>query len=198
MFDTTAAQIGRLTVLQAALKEQRARLAELEKQVAAASEAEVARSGDDLMVKERVGADDIAEVIAAWTGIPAGRLLQGETEKLLSMESIIGSRLIGQSSAVQAVSDAVRRSCTETSKGLSACAAAWTSAAASWPAAATCTVSAPPPNSDGSTTTAARMTIVTAVPSRASAAATRPPTPPGPRTATEGRGAITAANDAGR
>ena len=83
---------------------------ELEKQLAAASEAEVARSGDDLMVKERVGADDIAEVISAWTGIPAGRLLQGETEKLLSMESIIGSRLIGQTSAVQAVADAVRRS----------------------------------------------------------------------------------------
>jgi ATP-dependent Clp protease ATP-binding subunit ClpB len=62
------------------------------------------------MVKERVGADDIAEVISAWTGIPAGRLLQGETEKLLSMESIIGSRLIGQESAVRAVSDAVRRS----------------------------------------------------------------------------------------
>ncbi|MDT0212907.1 ATP-dependent chaperone ClpB [Rothia sp. ARF10] len=83
---------------------------ELEKQLAAASEAEVARSGDDLMVKERVGADDIAEVISAWTGIPAGRLLQGETEKLLSMESIIGARLIGQTSAVQAVADAVRRS----------------------------------------------------------------------------------------
>ena len=64
----------------------------------------------DLMVKERVGADDIAEVISAWTGIPAGRLLQGETEKLLSMESIIGSRLIGQADAVRAVSDAVRRS----------------------------------------------------------------------------------------
>ena len=62
------------------------------------------------MVKERVGADDIAEVISAWTGIPAGRLLQGETEKLLSMESIIGSRLIGQAAAVEAVSDAVRRS----------------------------------------------------------------------------------------
>ncbi|MFW5471331.1 ATP-dependent chaperone ClpB [Knoellia sp. CPCC 206435] len=85
---------------------------ELEKQLAAANE-EAAAAGagsSDLMVKERVGADDIAEVISAWTGIPAGRLLQGETEKLLSMESIIGSRLIGQSTAVQAVSDAVRRS----------------------------------------------------------------------------------------
>ncbi len=83
---------------------------ELDKQLAAANEAEVAQSGADLMVKERVGADDIAEVISAWTGIPAGRLLQGETAKLLSMESIIGSRLIGQAAAVQAVSDAVRRS----------------------------------------------------------------------------------------
>ena len=85
---------------------------ELEKQLAAANE-EAAAAGagsSDLMVKERVGADDIAEVISAWTGIPAGRLLQGETEKLLSMEAIIGSRLIGQSAAVQAVSDAVRRS----------------------------------------------------------------------------------------
>ncbi|KGN34189.1 protein disaggregation chaperone [Knoellia sinensis KCTC 19936] len=83
---------------------------ELEQQLAAASEAEVAKGDTDPMVKERVGADDIAEVISAWTGIPAGRLLQGETEKLLSMESIIGSRLIGQSSAVQTVADAVRRS----------------------------------------------------------------------------------------
>jgi ATP-dependent Clp protease ATP-binding subunit ClpB len=84
---------------------------ELDKQLAVAVDAAaVSTSSDDLMVKERVGADDIAEVISAWTGIPAGRLLQGETEKLLSMESIIGSRLIGQEKAVQAVSDAVRRS----------------------------------------------------------------------------------------
>ena len=81
----------------------------LEKDLAKADEEELAQSGD-AMVKERVGADDIAEVISAWTGIPAGRLLQGETEKLLSMESIIGARLIGQTTAVQAVSDAVRRS----------------------------------------------------------------------------------------
>ncbi|KRE60435.1 ATP-dependent chaperone ClpB [Nostocoides sp. Soil756] len=84
----------------------------LEKDVEAAQAAESAgaAAGADLMVKERVGADDIAEVISAWTGIPAGRLLQGESEKLLSMESIIGSRLIGQADAVRAVSDAVRRS----------------------------------------------------------------------------------------
>jgi ATP-dependent Clp protease ATP-binding subunit ClpB len=87
----------------------------LEKELAQADQAEAATTapgpgGEGPMVKERVGADDIAEVISAWTGIPAGRLLQGETEKLLSMESIIGARLIGQGDAVRVVSDAVRRS----------------------------------------------------------------------------------------
>jgi ATP-dependent Clp protease ATP-binding subunit ClpB len=60
-------------------------------------------------VKEEVGPDDIAEVVGAWTGIPAGRLLEGETGKLLRMESELGHRLIGQKRAVAAVSDAVRR-----------------------------------------------------------------------------------------
>ncbi len=82
----------------------------LEAELDVAQQAESATASADLMVKERVGADDIAEVISAWTGIPAGRLLQGETEKLLSMEAIIGARLIGQTEAVRAVSDAVRRS----------------------------------------------------------------------------------------
>jgi ATP-dependent Clp protease ATP-binding subunit ClpB len=62
------------------------------------------------MVKEEVGPDDVAEVVSAWTGIPAGRLLEGETGKLLRMESELGRRLVGQARAVQAVSDAVRRS----------------------------------------------------------------------------------------
>ena len=62
------------------------------------------------MVSEEVGPNDVAEVVSNWTGIPVGRLLQGETEKLLSMESRIGARLVGQSPAVRAVSDAVRRS----------------------------------------------------------------------------------------
>jgi ATP-dependent Clp protease ATP-binding subunit ClpB len=61
------------------------------------------------MVKEEVGPDDVADVVSAWTGIPAGRLLEGETGKLLRMEDEIGARVIGQASAVQAVSDAVRR-----------------------------------------------------------------------------------------
>ena len=61
------------------------------------------------MVSEEVSASDIAEVVSAWTGVPVGKMLQGESEKLLEMETRIGSRLIGQEKAVQAVSDAVRR-----------------------------------------------------------------------------------------
>jgi ATP-dependent Clp protease ATP-binding subunit ClpB len=61
------------------------------------------------MVKEEVGPDDVADVVSSWTGIPAGRLLEGETAKLLRMEEEIGRRVIGQTRAVQAVSDAVRR-----------------------------------------------------------------------------------------
>ncbi len=64
----------------------------------------------DRMVNEQVTDEDIAAVIAAWTGIPVGRLLQGETEKLLHLERELGKRLIGQKDAVKAVSDAVRRS----------------------------------------------------------------------------------------
>jgi ATP-dependent Clp protease ATP-binding subunit ClpB len=83
----------------------------LEKQLATAQEREAAATSvdEEPMVKEEVGADDIADVISAWTGIPAGRLMEGESEKLLHMEQHIGARLIGQTDAVRAVSDAVRR-----------------------------------------------------------------------------------------
>ena len=64
---------------------------------------------DSAMVKEEVTADDIAEVVSAWTGIPAGRLLEGETQKLLQMEDQLGKRVVGQGEAVREVSDAVRR-----------------------------------------------------------------------------------------
>jgi ATP-dependent Clp protease ATP-binding subunit ClpB len=79
----------------------------LEKQLEEAKreEAEV-----EPMVHEEVTAEDVAEVVEAWTGIPTGRLLEGETAKLLRMEDVIGERLIGQKAAVAAVSDAVRRS----------------------------------------------------------------------------------------
>ncbi|HJD81178.1 MAG TPA: AAA family ATPase, partial [Kitasatospora aureofaciens] len=66
-------------------------------------------SASPSMVKEEVGPDDVADVVASWTGIPAGRLLEGESAKLLRMEEELGKRLIGQAEAVQAVSDAVRR-----------------------------------------------------------------------------------------
>ncbi|GAA2724007.1 MULTISPECIES: ATP-dependent chaperone ClpB [Streptomyces] len=83
---------------------------ELEEAARAEAEAEQEAAEKDLMVKEEVGPDDIADVVGSWTGIPAGRLLEGETQKLLRMEDELGKRLIGQAEAVRAVSDAVRRS----------------------------------------------------------------------------------------
>ncbi|GAA1643653.1 ATP-dependent Clp protease ATP-binding subunit [Microbacterium flavum] len=80
----------------------------LERQVAQAESAEAAEG--ERMVNDQVTDEDIASVIAAWTGIPVGRLLQGESEKLVHLESVLGGRLIGQKDAVKAVSDAVRRS----------------------------------------------------------------------------------------
>ncbi|MEC4016421.1 ATP-dependent chaperone ClpB [Streptomyces sp. H27-D2] len=82
---------------------------ERELEAAAEAEQEAKVSKKDTMVKDEVGPDDIADVVGAWTGIPAGRLLEGETQKLLRMEDELGTRLIGQSEAVRAVSDAVRR-----------------------------------------------------------------------------------------
>jgi ATP-dependent Clp protease ATP-binding subunit ClpB len=86
------------------------RIPDLERQIRDAEEAEAVSSGEDPMVREEVGPEEIAEVVEAWTGIPTGRLLEGETAKLLRMEDFIGERLIGQHAAVAAVSDAVRRS----------------------------------------------------------------------------------------
>ncbi|MEU6739579.1 ATP-dependent chaperone ClpB [Streptosporangium sandarakinum] len=83
--------------------------AEVPRLEAELAEASAAAQPESAMVKEEVGPDDIAQVISSWTGIPAGRLLEGETAKLLRMEDELGRRLIGQSEAVQAVSDAVRR-----------------------------------------------------------------------------------------
>ncbi|RLY94257.1 ATP-dependent chaperone ClpB [Kocuria tytonicola] len=83
----------------------------VQKQLDAAQAQEDASGlSEDTMVSEEVTADDIAEVISAWTGIPAGKMLQGESEKLLHMEDVLGKRLIGQRKAVTAVADAVRRS----------------------------------------------------------------------------------------
>ncbi|UNK71114.1 AAA family ATPase [Microbacterium sp. H1-D42] len=83
---------------------------QLQTQIAEAEAAEAAVSSEGRMVNEQVSDEDIAAVIAAWTGIPVGKLMQGESEKLLHLENELGKRLIGQKDAVKAVSDAVRRS----------------------------------------------------------------------------------------
>jgi len=75
----------------------------------ARKQAEAALPSEGAMLKEEVGPDDVAEVVSAWTGIPAGRLMEGETAKLLRMEDVLAQRLIGQAAAVTSVSDAVRR-----------------------------------------------------------------------------------------
>ncbi len=94
--------------LEKASELQYGRIPELEKQI---KEVQSAEEVDlEPLVGEEVGAEQVADVVEAWTGIPTGRLLQGETAKLLEMESVLGERLIGQKSAVAAVSDAVRRS----------------------------------------------------------------------------------------
>ena len=84
----------------------------LERQIREAEAADDAaeQAAGEPMIAEKVGAPEIAEVVGSWTGIPVGKLLQGETEKLLTMEDVIGERLIGQKAAVAAVADAVRRS----------------------------------------------------------------------------------------
>jgi ATP-dependent Clp protease ATP-binding subunit ClpB len=85
------------------------RIPALERELATA-EAELAvLQSRGAMLKEEVGVDDIAAVVASWTGIPAGRMMEGESEKLLRMEESLQSRVIGQAEAVRAVSDAVRR-----------------------------------------------------------------------------------------
>jgi ATP-dependent Clp protease ATP-binding subunit ClpB len=81
---------------------------ELEKKINAVVAAD--KTDVEPLVGEEVGAEQVADVVEAWTGIPTGRMLEGETSKLLRMEDVIGERLIGQRDAVRAVSDAVRRS----------------------------------------------------------------------------------------
>lgn len=94
--------------LEAASKIRYESIPNLERQI---EEIEKAEQADlEPLVGEEVGAEQIADVVEAWTGIPTGKMLQGETAKLLEMESVIGQRLIGQREAVNAVSDAVRRS----------------------------------------------------------------------------------------
>ncbi|MDV7243793.1 MULTISPECIES: ATP-dependent chaperone ClpB [Rhodococcus] len=85
------------------------KIPQLEKELEQAARESGAAGDGDVMLKEEVGPDDVADVVAAWTGIPAGRMMEGETAKLLRMETELGKRVVGQTEAVQAVSDAVRR-----------------------------------------------------------------------------------------
>jgi ATP-dependent Clp protease ATP-binding subunit ClpB len=85
------------------------RIPQLEAQLSKAEAELNVLQANGAMLKEEVGADDIAEVVASWTGIPAGRMMEGETAKLLRMEESLSSRVIGQPEAIAAVSDAVRR-----------------------------------------------------------------------------------------
>ena len=85
-------------------------LAAAESADAESTDAGAANPADEPMVPDRVDADSVAEIVSDWTGIPVGRLMQGENEKLLHMEDYLGKRVIGQKEAIAAVSDAVRRS----------------------------------------------------------------------------------------
>ena len=85
-------------------------LAAAESADAESADADAANPADEPMVPDRVDADSVAEIVSDWTGIPVGRLMQGENEKLLHMEDYLGKRVIGQKEAIAAVSDAVRRS----------------------------------------------------------------------------------------
>ena len=85
-------------------------LAAAESADAESTETGAANPADEPMVPDRVDADSVAEIVSNWTGIPVGRLMQGENEKLLHMEDYLSQRVIGQKEAIAAVSDAVRRS----------------------------------------------------------------------------------------
>ncbi|WP_333720720.1 ATP-dependent chaperone ClpB [Bifidobacterium longum] len=85
-------------------------LAAAESADAESADASAANPANEPMVPDRVDADSVAEIVSDWTGIPVGRLMQGENEKLLHMEDYLGKRVIGQKEAIAAVSDAVRRS----------------------------------------------------------------------------------------
>lgn len=91
------------------------RLPELEKKLAALEERMKKSDGAERMLKEEVGPEDIAEVVAKWTGIPVSKMLEGETQKLLNMEKTMAERVVGQDHALNIIADAVRRARAEIS-----------------------------------------------------------------------------------
>ena len=86
------------------------KLPELERQIAEADHRLVELQADRQMLKEEVDPDDVASVVSRWTGVPVTRLMEGETDKLLRLESVLGQRVVGQSEPVQLVASAIRRS----------------------------------------------------------------------------------------
>ena len=99
-----AGDLARMSELQYGL------IPELESQIAQVAEAELARDHKSQLLRNKVTSDEVAEIVARWTGIPVSKMLEGEQEKLLRMEEEIGRQVIGQEEAVQAVANAIRRS----------------------------------------------------------------------------------------
>ena len=86
------------------------RIPELERRIATATESPAVATGEPRMLKEEVDAEDIAEVVAKWTGIPVSRLMEGEMHKLVHLEELLHQRVVGQDAAVTVVANAIRRS----------------------------------------------------------------------------------------
>lgn len=99
-----AGDLARMSELQYGL------IPELEAQIAQVAEAELARDHSSQLLRNKVGSDEVAEIVSRWTGIPVSKMLEGEQEKLLRMEEEIGAQVVGQSEAVAAVANAIRRS----------------------------------------------------------------------------------------
>ena len=107
---TEAEQATRIGDLGKAAEISYGTIPQLERDMAVAEKAVSSNTGGARFLKEEVGADDVAEIVAKWTGIPVSRMMEGERERLTKLESVLASRVIGQTEAVEAVSNAVRRS----------------------------------------------------------------------------------------
>jgi ATP-dependent Clp protease ATP-binding subunit ClpB len=108
--ESVRAQVERETDLEAAARLRYGRIPELEQELDAASAALAELQADRRMLKEEVDAEDVAEVVSRWTGIPVSKLMEGEVAKLVRMEEVLHERVIAQDEAVSAVSNAIRRS----------------------------------------------------------------------------------------
>ena len=108
--ETVKAQVEREADLEAAARLRYGRIPELEAELKAASDALADLQSTRRMLKEEVDAEDVAEVVSRWTGIPVSRLMEGEVHKLIRMEEVLHERVVGQDEAVSAVANAIRRS----------------------------------------------------------------------------------------